>query len=145
MKLKYCLYCYTVHIPCCELSLQRFPRKKLLPVYLQFKFYVSCIYLCILLSNTIFVSDGVRVVSLNSTTMGTTSAAGPAYRSTSPRFTPEVQWGSFFFIFTLQGSDLSTIVVRRFVLFILVIVLQVLGFIPPEYPFSFFKLFLKKN
>lgn len=72
-------------------SLQRFPRKTIARVSLvQVFFYVSCIYLCILLSNTIFVSGGVRVVSLNSTTMGTTSEAGPAYRSTSPRFTHDV-------------------------------------------------------
>ena len=73
-------------------SLQRFPRKNYCSCIFSssFFFYVSCIYLCILLSNTIFVSDGVRVVSLNSTTMGTTSEAGPAYRSTSPRFTPHV-------------------------------------------------------
>jgi len=52
---------------------------------LLFVLFYEC-YLRKLLSNTIFISDDVRV--FNSNTTGVTSGAGTAYPSGAPEFTP---------------------------------------------------------
>jgi hypothetical protein len=67
-----------------------------------------------------------------------TSGAGTAYPSGAHEFTPGVQWGSCYLIFSFMCMFCRSL----FVLFLSTIVLSVLlWFTDSDYPFGIFKLF----